>query len=127
MNYWINFASILFADAPQPTPAETPGAGNNSGGAFNPQILLFIAGFVLLMYVFMILPQRREKNRWNNMIDKMKKNDRVLMSCGIIGTVHTVYKEKNEIVIKVDDDSNTKMTFSLAAVSRVFDEPNDKK
>ncbi|MDR1383869.1 MAG: preprotein translocase subunit YajC [Planctomycetaceae bacterium] len=125
MGYYINFASILFADAPS---TEMPETGKNgSGGVFNPQIVLFIVGFFLLMYVFMILPQRREKNRWNDMIEKMKKNDRVLMSCGIIGTVHTVSKEKNEIVIKVDDDSNTKMTFSLAAVSRVFDEPNDKK
>jgi len=125
MNDLVNFVSALFADGALPASPETPAPGGNSG--FNPQILIFIAGFVLLMYVFMILPQKRERNRWNAMIEKMKKNDRVLMSCGIIGTVHTVSKEKNEIVVKVDDDTNTKMTFSLAAVARVFDETNEKK
>jgi preprotein translocase YajC subunit len=76
------------------------------------------------MFYIMSIPQKREKKRWNDMVEALKKNDRVLMTCGIIGSVHSVHKEKNEIIIKVDDDTNTKMTFSLGAVSRILEQPS---
>ena len=110
MAYFINFAFLLFAqDAPPPN-------------GFNPTFLILMFGAVIVMFFLMSLPQKRERNRWNAMVEALKKNDRVLMSCGIIGKVHSVHREKNEIVIKVDDDSNTKMTFSLGAVARILDQ-----
>ena len=89
----------------------------------NIQLLLLLGCGIFFFFFVMSMPQKREKKRWNDMVEALKKNDRVLMSCGIIGKVHSVQKEKNEIVIKVDDDSNTKMTFSLGAVSRILGEP----
>lgn len=117
----IPFAFLLFADAAP----EVPAAGG--GGGSSHYLFFMIIGMLALMYFMMILPQKRERNRWNSMVASLKKNDRVLMSCGIIGKVHAVHKEKNEIVVKVDDDSNTKMTFSLAAVARVIEQQESKE
>ena len=114
----INFAFLLFAEAAPA--ADTP---PNNGYFF----FIMIIGMFVLMYFMMILPQKRERNRWNTMVESLKKNDRVLMSCGIIGKIHAVHKEKNEVVVKVDDDSNTKMTFSLAAIARILDQPEKDK
>jgi len=94
--------------------------GGGEGTNYFPMLLIFVA---VAFFFMMTLPQKRERKRWNDMVEALKKNDRVLMSCGIIGKVHSVQKEKNEIVIKIDDDSNTKMTFSLMAVSRILGEP----
>ena len=119
MTYFINFAFLLFADAAP----EVPPAGGNGNG-FHPQFMILMLGAIVIMFFVMSLPQKRERKRWNDMVEALKKNDRVLMSCGIIGKVHAVQKEKNEIIIKVDDDSNTKMTFSLGAVSRIMEQPS---
>ena len=115
----IDFAFLLFAQA-------EPAQGDGGGGStyFLP---IMIIGMFVLMYFMMVLPQKRERNRWNAMVESLKKNDRVLMSCGIIGKIHAVNKEKNEVVVKVDDDSNTKMTFSLAAIARILDQPEKNK
>ena len=107
----VNDAFLLFAEQPPQAP---PGP--------NYQFLLLLGCAVVFMFFIMSLPQKRERNRWNAMVEALKKNDRVLMSSGIIGKVHSVHKEKNEIIIKIDDDSNTKMTFSLMAVSRILDQ-----
>ena len=120
MAYYIDFAFLLFAQA------DAPAQGNGGGGS-GQFLFIMIIGMFVLMYFMMILPQKRERNRWNAMVESLKKNDRVLMSCGIIGKIHSVHKEKNEVVVKVDDDSNTKMTFSLAAIARILDQPEKNK
>jgi preprotein translocase, YajC subunit len=112
---YFNSAFVLFAEATNSQPPD------------NRMFFVVIIGVLAFMYFVMVLPQKRERNRWNAMVESLKKNDRVLMSCGIIGKVHAVHKEKNEIVIKVDDDSNTKMTFSLAAIARVLDDSSSKE
>ena len=114
----MSFAFLLFAQNEVPKPdAEATGP--------NYQLMMLMIFGIMAMFFFMTMPQKREKKRWNDMVEALKKNDRVLMSCGIIGKVHVVHREKNEIVIKFDDDSNTKMTFSLAAVARILDQTKD--
>ena len=120
MTYFINFAFLLFADAAP----EVPPAGGNGNGFPSQSLFVMIAAIFIMLFLVTSLPQKRERKRWNDMVEALKKNDRVQMSCGIIGKVHSVQKEKNEIIIKVDDDSNTKMTFSLGAVSRIMEQPS---
>ncbi|MCL2623333.1 MAG: preprotein translocase subunit YajC [Planctomycetaceae bacterium] len=111
----LTFAFVLFAQNEVPQ--------RNGGGPDFTLPILLICG-VFIMFFVMSLPQKRERKRWNDMVEALKKNDRVLMSSGIIGKVHLVQKDKNEIVIKIDDDTNTKMTFSLGAVSRILEQQN---
>jgi preprotein translocase subunit YajC len=117
----INFATnsysfLLFAQ---------DGDGGGGGGPDFTFLILLMFG-VFVFFFLMSLPQKRERKRWNDMVAALKKNDRVLMSSGIIGKVHSVHKEKNEIVIKIDDDTNTKMTFSLMAVNRILESSSEK-
>jgi preprotein translocase subunit YajC len=102
-------------------------APSDSGGLGNMLPFAFLLAMLAVMYFVMIVPQKREKNRWNEMVDRLKKNDRVLMNCGMIGWVHSVHKEQGEIVIKVDDATNTKLTFNIAAIARVIAEPSEEK
>ena len=115
----LSFAFLLFAQGELPAPKDGGGTGPNY------QFMMLMIIGIMVMFFVMTMPQKREKKRWNDMVEALKKNDRVLMSCGIIGKVYVVHREKNEIVIKVDDDSNTKMTFSLGAVSRILDQTKD--
>ena len=91
------------------------------GGGFGMMIGLMIA-----MGVFFFVTtrgQRREKKRRQEMLDGMAKNDRVMTIGGIVGTIVSV-KEK-EVVVKVDESTNTKMTFSKRAIQQLIDDDSD--
>ena len=68
----------------------------------------------------MMNPQKKQEERLRKMLDSLEKNDKVMTVGGVIGTVHSIDKEQNEIVLKVDETNNTRMRFHLTAVNAVF-------
>ncbi len=95
-----------------------PAGGQQQTG---PGMLIFPAMMVALI-VFMILSSRsqkkREKKDRDNLMDSLSKNSKVLTIGGIVGTVISV--RDNEVVVKVDESTNTKMTFTKAAIQRII-------
>lgn len=114
MNLLFEVTNFVFA---QETPLPAAGSGANSQMPF----FIMIGGFLVLMYFIIVFPQKKERDRWNKMISSLKKNDRVLLHNGIIGIVHSIEKEKGELVLKVDEATNTKMTFTLTSIARILD------
>ncbi len=57
------------------------------------------------------------------MVEALKKNDRVMTSSGIFGTVVSVDIERGRVVLRVDDDKGVRIEFSKAAVTDVLKEP----
>lgn len=107
---------LLTMLAQEPAAPQRP-AGSETGGMF-----LFAAMLALL--VFMLLTSRsqrkREERERQNMYGRLTKNDRVLTIGGVIGTIVSV--KDNEVVLKVDETTNTKMTFLKSAVQRILTE-----
>jgi len=109
-----------------------PGQTTPSGGSSNVMGLFPIA-LMLGLVVFMLLNARSQKKRdqreKDDMYSRMTKNDRVLTIGGIIGTVMSV--KDNEVVLKVDETTNTKMTFLKTSVQRILADvqaaPSDKR
>jgi preprotein translocase subunit YajC len=109
----MNFLVPLVATSGQPqTPTQAP---------------FMSYGFLALMFalvVFMLLTARSQKKREQRERDSMHarlaKNDRVLTIGGVVGTVIAV--KDNEVVLKVDESTNTKMTFVKTAVQRILSE-----
>ena len=93
---------------------QTPPTGGSIG--------FFPIALMLALVAFMLLSARSQKKREQRQKDdmhaKMAKNDRVLTIGGIIGTVMSV--KDNEVVLKVDETTNTKMTFLKTAVQRIL-------
>ena len=75
----------------------------------------------------MVNPQKKQEERMRKMFNALEKNDKVMTVGGVIGTVHSIDKEQNEIVLKVDDTNNTKIRFHLTAVSTVFPKEGAEK
>src|ERR1051325_5814940 len=71
----------------------------------------------LIFYFIMLRPQNAEKKRRAEMLNAVKKNDRVVIIGGIMGVVQNV--KDDEITLKVDESSNTKITFTRASIARV--------
>ena len=77
---------------------------------------------VILFYFMLIRPQQRERKTIQQMLDNLKKNDRVLTVGGIYGVVTNVRPEADRVTLRVDETSNTRMDVTLASIGRVFKE-----
>lgn len=88
---------------------------------------MLLPAFLMAMVVFMFLSARsqkkREKRERETMFAGLARSDRVLTVGGIVGTVLSV--KETEVVLKVDESNNTKMTFVKTSIQRVLkdDEP----
>ncbi len=93
-------------------------------------ILPFLPIILLLgVFYFLILrPQKQDQARRAEMFRSLKKNDRVVTSSGIYGVVTNVEIDKNEVSLRVDETSNTKLRVTLTSIARVLGEtPEEKK
>lgn len=114
------FASGLLAQT-TPSTQQTPQGG--AGAMFFPAVMIAVLVF---MFMSMRSQKKREANERENMFSKLAKNDRVLTIGGVIGTVLSV--KDTEVVLKVDETTNTKMTFVKSAIQRVInDAPTSDK
>lgn len=75
---------------------------------------------ILLFFLLIIWPQKREQAKRDQMLKAMKKNDRVVTIGGIIGTVANISADGKEITLKVDD--NTRIKFLRSSISQVLGE-----
>ena len=71
--------------------------GGGGLGAFLPIILIFV-----VFYFLLIRPQQKKVKQHREMLNLVKRGDRVLTGGGIIGTV-TRIKENDELVVEVAD------------------------
>lgn len=81
---------------------------------------------LMVMYFLWIRPQRAEQGKQQQMLAAIKKNDRVVTIGGIYGVVASVQKEADEVTIKVDEATNTKLRVRLGAIARVLGEDTDE-
>jgi len=71
------------------------------------QLLPFVF-LIAIMYFVIIRPQQKEAKARKEMIDALKKGDKVITNGGFIVVVHKV--EENFLSIKMNDDVITKIT-----------------
>jgi preprotein translocase subunit YajC len=81
--------------------------------------IIWLLPVLLLFFILMTgSTQRREKKRMAQLMSNLKKQDKVLTIGGIIGTVAEI--RDDEIVLKVDENSNTRMRFTRNAIQQVL-------
>ncbi len=79
----------------------------------------------VLFYFLMIRPERRKKADLVNMLQNLKRNDRVVTIGGIYGAVVSISKNAEEVTLVVDDSSNTKLKVQRSAIARVLNAETD--
>jgi preprotein translocase subunit YajC len=118
----LNILIDLLAQATSPT-AAAPAAPTTQPA---PPFLVFLRDFgpiiliVVIFYFFIFGSKRKQEKQRRAMLSELKKGDRVQTIGGIIGTV--VEARDNEVLVKVDESSNTKIRFSRSAIHRVVEE-----
>jgi len=71
------------------------------------QLLPFIF-LIAIMYYVIIRPQQKEAKTRKEMIEALKKGDKVITNGGFIVVIHKV--EDNFLSVKINDDTITKIT-----------------
>jgi preprotein translocase subunit YajC len=84
----------------------------------NPLIPILLG--IIVLYFFVFRSKRVQDRKRKDMLGTLKKGDRVQTIGGILGTV--IEARESEVLLKVDESSNTKIRFSRNAIHRVIDE-----
>ncbi len=87
-------------------------------------ILPIVAMFGIL-YFLMIRPQQKKQKETQKMLENLKIHDEVVTAAGIVGKIANFKKERNTVVVKVDD--NVKMEFQRQAIVGVLNEIKEEK
>lgn len=97
--------------------------GGNAGGqgqtAQSP--LGIILPFIIIIGIFyflLIRPQKKQQKKHQEMIENLKKKDRVITSGGIHGNIVNI--KHNSVILKIEKD--TKIEIQKSSISRVLEE-----
>lgn len=85
----------------------------------NPMAQLPIIPYVLIIMIFYFLvfqPQKKKQNETKQMMANLKKNDQVVTTGGIHGTIINV--KETTVIIRIDD--NAKIEIEKEAISKVI-------
>ncbi len=93
--------------------AMAPGGGQEGGGSILPTLIMFGA-VILIMYFLMIRPQKKRQKEHQQMLEGIKKGDKVVTTAGMHGTV--VDMDGSNFVVQVAD--NVKITFEKNAIAK---------
>ena len=108
---------LMIAQATQGT------GGAGAGGAAQAPNSFWGFMFPLLLamgvvYFLLFRGQKKDRQRVQDMLANLKRNDRVQTIGGVLGTVVDV--RDNEVVLKVDETNNVKMRFNRGAIKEVL-------
>ena len=88
-----------------------------SMGAANAQswmsMLIWLGVFILIFYVFLIMPRKKEEKRHKTLLEELKKGDKVVSIGGINGVIARIKDET--VVLKVSE--NTEVEFLKKAIA----------
>ena len=93
------------------------------------QILLSPFNFMLMIFALFFLivlwPQQRQMRAQQRALAEaltnLKKNDRVVTTGGVHGTVFQTSPEAGTVTIRIDESTGSKMTISREAIARVVE------
>jgi len=94
---------------------------SNSGiGQFIPLILIFV-----IFYFFLIRPQQKKAKEHKNMVENLKRGDKVITSGGVIGTVERVM-DNDRAEIQISENVNVEIIRSTG-IQGLLNTPELKK
>ena len=111
------------------TKPDSPAAPKGGAGDGGMGLLLMLPVFLVLFWLIVLRPaQKRQEREQAERLNSLQKGDEILTIGGIYGSVVSIsdQKDKDEIVVKIDDHTRVKMT--RAAIHRnISHEERQKK
>jgi preprotein translocase subunit YajC len=104
------------------TPTLPPAASSTAPqhgliGSFAPILLM-----ILVFYFLIMRPQQKREAKRRELISSIKKGDKILTSCGIIGVVHKVVSEK-EVSLEISE--NVRVRILRSSITEILEKNSD--
>lgn len=116
----VDQASEVTTHAEQPAdPEGAKEANTQQGGRSGWSMWIMLALIFVVMWFFMIRPQKKQQKELQNFRDSLKKGDKVVTIGGIYGTV----VEIKEATVLIEVDNGVKMRVSKQALVKDFSDP----
>jgi len=90
-------------------------------GQFIPLILIFV-----IFYFFLIRPQKKKVKDHKNMVENLKRGDKVVTSGGIVGTIERVI-DNEKVEVLISDDVKVEVVRISGIQSLLNDTEQNKK
>ena len=90
-------------------------------GQFIPLILIFV-----IFYFFLIRPQQKKVKAHREMLNNLRRGDKIITSGGIIGTVNKV-ADNRELQVQVSENVEIKIAPGMVADLYTSTEPEKKQ
>jgi preprotein translocase subunit YajC len=110
---------MLFATFLLLAEAQGEGQAGPPGGGL-PGLLITLLPIMVLFYFLIIRPGKRQEQERQAMLSAVKKNDRVVTSGGLIGTVAAIKDNEDEVTLRVDESSNVRLRVTKSSIVRVL-------
>jgi|TARA_B100000315_G_scaffold223386_1_gene228144 preprotein translocase subunit YajC len=88
-------------------------------GAFLPLILIFG-----IFYILLIRPQQKKAKQHRDMLNNIRRGDKIITSGGIIGTVNKVF-DNRELSVEISNDVEIKIAPGM--VADIYTQPEKVK
>ena len=85
-------------------------------GGFDWTLILFLVAIFAVFYFLMIRPQRKRQKEHQQLVEELKRGDKVITSGGIYGVIESV--SEDSIVIKVESGTTIRVARSSVALKR---------
>lgn len=90
---------------------------------FDPMQLVMMGVIFVVMYLIIFRGPKKKQQKHTKMVKSLSKNDRIRTIGGIFGTVIDV--KDNELTIKIDESTNTKIKVTPGAIAEVISDKQD--
>jgi len=97
------FVSDAFAQATETAAAAAP-QSEMSFSSFVPLIVIFA-----IFYVLLVRPQTKKMKAHQEMVNNLKKGDKVVTNGGIVGTVKSVLETEGQVEVEIADNVSVKI------------------
>ena len=97
-------------------------AEGEGGGPFS--FLILLLPMILIFYLLILRPQKKQEANRKAMIAAIKKNDRILTSGGLFGVVTNL--KDDEVTIKIDDSRDVKVRISRNFITAVVNRKDEE-
>ena len=107
----INLIDIAYAMGPAPQGGAGQGGAGGLLGSLVPLVLIFV-----IFYFLLIRPQQKRAKEHKNMLDNLKKGDKIVTSGGIYGVIEAV--GTNTVTLKIGENVKVKVGKAYIAALR---------
>jgi preprotein translocase subunit YajC len=87
-------------------------------------MLLPLIAIMVFFYFLILKPQKNKEQALRNLVANLKEKDRVVTIGGIHGVVTNVQRDRDEVTVRVDEATGTKIRVSASAIARVVTDEN---